>query len=54
MKQSLKFQNPSTGETIETADKADIKKYKACGWKQIKTPKVYYVNGLKNGDVFSK
>lgn len=29
----------------EAATMADVKKFKACGWKQVVDPKIYYVNG---------
>lgn len=48
----MKFQNPTTGQTVETKDKGEIKRMKTCGWKQIKTPKLTFVKGLKEGKNF--
>jgi len=47
-----KFQNPTTGATVETTNKADIKMMKACGWKELKTSRQVFANGSKTGQRF--
>ena len=37
------------GTKITTSDKAQIKKMKACVWKKVKDPKVFYAKGLVDG-----
>jgi hypothetical protein len=34
------------GSKITTSDAKEIKRLKACGWKEIKTPKQVYAKGL--------
>ena len=34
------------GTKITTSDKSEIKRLKACGWKEAKTPKQVYAKGL--------
>jgi hypothetical protein len=38
-----------TGTRTTTTDKAEIKRMKACGWREIKTAKVFYAKGLQDG-----
>jgi len=49
-----KFKDPSTGEMIETNNKEEIKRFKACGWKEIKSPKIYNAKGLIENKPFLK
>ncbi len=37
------------GTKVTTTDKAEIKKMKACGWKEIKSIKQVYAKGLEDG-----
>jgi hypothetical protein len=36
-----KFKNPTNGKIVETSDKNDIKRMKACGWQKVKEVKEY-------------
>lgn len=38
-----------TGTKVTTSDKAEVKKMKACGWKEVKSQKVFYAKGLQDG-----
>ena len=38
-----------SGTKVTTSDKAEIKKMKACGWKEIKQPKQVFAKGLTDG-----
>lgn len=38
-----------SGKKVTTSDKAEIKKMKACGWKEIKQTKQVYAKGLTDG-----
>jgi hypothetical protein len=40
------------GTKITTSDKVEVKRLKACGWKEIKTPKQVYAKGLQDGKNF--
>ena len=39
----------SNGKKVTTADKAEIKRLKACGWLEVKQPKLLDVWGRKIG-----
>ena len=38
------------GQIVTTTDKSEIKKMKACCWKEIKPTKQVYAKGLQNGN----
>jgi hypothetical protein len=38
-----------SGTKVVTADKAEIKRVKACGWKEVKSPTIFYAKGLMEG-----
>jgi hypothetical protein len=44
------FVRPSTCELVKTANKAEIKMMKACGWREIKPVKKYDVWGREIAD----
>jgi hypothetical protein len=39
----------SEGTVIQTADKSEIKRLKACGWLERKSAKQVFAKGLENG-----
>jgi hypothetical protein len=41
-----------SGAKVTTADKAEIKRLKACGWKQVKVTAKVYAKGLTDGKSF--
>lgn len=38
--------------TLMTSDPAEIKKYRATGWKEVKKPKISFAKNLKGGRSF--
>jgi len=43
-----------SGTKITTSDKAEIKRLRACCWKEVKPTKQVYANGGTSGSVFLK
>lgn len=41
------FENPTTGEHVSAETKEEIKRYRACCWREIKKPVQYSVHGIK-------
>jgi hypothetical protein len=41
-----------SGTKVTTTDNAEIKRYKACGWRELKPTKIYYAKGLSDGKTF--
>lgn len=41
-----------SGQEVTTSDKAEIKKLKACGWKEVKSQKQVFAKGLLDGKNF--
>lgn len=39
------FQSPNTDKIVSTSNRAEIKKYRACGWKEIKDRKPIFIKG---------
>jgi hypothetical protein len=43
-----------SGTRVATTNNAEIKRMKACGWKEIKSAKQVYAKGLEDGKSFLK
>jgi hypothetical protein len=43
-----------SGTKITTSDKAEIKRLRACCWKEVKPTKQVYAKGLESGNSFLK
>jgi len=41
-----------SGARVTTTDKAEVKRLKSCGWREVKNTKQVFAKGLENGKNF--
>lgn len=52
IKQETKTFISGSGCIVATKDKGEIKKLKACGWKEMRKPKTHFTKGLQHDNNF--